>query len=102
MTDHRHAGAGVSDELVHKAGLPTGAGRGLFETSTFTCYHCQRVVINDPKRTRPRSWCKKCDHHICDGCGADYFLTGICRPFKKVVEEAQEAALKGLPFISPF
>lgn len=101
MTDNRQTPA-IADSVVLKHGLPAGAGRGLFESSTFTCHHCQKVVVNDPKRTRPRSWCKKCDHYICDGCGAQLFMTGVCRPFKKVIEEAYEAAIKGLPFVSPF
>ena len=68
MSDHRAAPA-VEDAVVLAAGLPAGAGRGLFEAPTYTCSHCQVVVIVNPKRNRERAYCRGCDHMICDSCG---------------------------------
>lgn len=96
MLDHTH-GIPMSDEMVVAQGLPVGAGRGLFEAPTYTCSHCQRIVVLNPLRNRERAWCKKCDHYICDGCGTTLAQSGICRPFKQIMDEVQMAADKGQP-----
>jgi hypothetical protein len=84
---------GVPDEMMVMAGLPVGAGRGLFEAPTYTCSHCQHVVIMNPLRTRERGYCKGCDHYLCDGCGAARAaLGGKCLTFKQIIEEEQERA----------
>lgn len=83
---------GVADDLMVAAGMPIGSGRGLFEAPTITCSHCERIVIINPLRNRERPYCRKCDHYICDFCGVTMAKTGICRPFKKIVEEVQEQA----------
>jgi predicted RNA-binding Zn-ribbon protein involved in translation (DUF1610 family) len=69
LLDHR-AATPVDDSLVIQAGLPPGAGRGVFEGKTLYCPHCGTVVVKRPDRIRPREFCKKCDHYICDHCGA--------------------------------
>lgn len=68
MSDNR-VSQGLPDEMVVPLGLPAGAGRGVFEAPTVTCAHCAAVVIINPKRTRDREYCAKCDKYICDGCG---------------------------------
>lgn len=85
---------GVPEALVHQAGFPVGAARGKFECATITCSHCQTVLIVNPLRTRPRAWCSKCDHYLCDACGMALHQTGVCRTFKQVAEEVVEAAVK--------
>jgi hypothetical protein len=99
LIDHRNAGAGVPDDVMRLAGLPAGAGRGLFEAATITCNHCQKTWAKNPLRTRPREWCKHCDHYLCEECAAVLHATGSCRPYKAVVEEAYEAALNGRPVV---
>lgn len=84
--DHRGS-PGVPDEIVQKDGLVSGAGHGLFESATFTCNHCEAVVVKNPDRSRERAWCKKCDHYICDGCGMTMHKTGLCYPFKAMVAD---------------
>lgn len=96
MLDHR-CGPPMSDETVVANGLPVGAGRGLFEAPTYTCSHCQAVVVLNPLRNRERAWCKKCDHYVCDGCGITLAQTGICKTFKQIIDEVQNAAAKGQP-----
>jgi hypothetical protein len=93
MVDHRSTD-GVADADVVKAGLPPGAGRGLFECATYTCSHCQRVVIVEPRRTRERAYCRKCDHIICDGCGVVAAQTKECKTFKAILDEQQEAVAR--------
>jgi hypothetical protein len=93
LIDHRDS-PGLPDEMVHRAGMPSGAGRGVFQADTFTCVHCCRVVLMNPLRTRDRAWCAKCDRYICDACGAAMAASGVCKPFAQVVEEIQEAASK--------
>jgi hypothetical protein len=87
MLDHRNAGGDVPDDVAMAAGLPAGAGHGLYESATYTCSHCQYVVIIEPSRTRERAYCKKCDHRICDGCGIELARTGNCRPYTQVIDE---------------
>lgn len=98
--DHRES-PGLSEAAVHGAGLPPGAGSGLFEAPTYTCSHCCRVVIVNPLRTRAREWCAKCDKIICDDCSRVMAATGECKPFKQIVEEIQEAASRQEPILIP-
>ena len=86
LIDHR-VSPGVPDALMVPQGYPVGSGRGVFESPTYTCSHCEAVVVMNPDRSRPRTWCKKCDHYICDACGAQLAATGICYPFKARVND---------------
>lgn len=93
IVDHREspgvpdnpAMAGKPDALIARSGM-------ALESATVTCCHCQVVVVLNPLRTRPRGYCQKCDRYICDSpvCHRD------CTPFERVLDQAQEAALKGL------
>lgn len=95
MLDHRSTD-GISDELVRGISpeLPPGAGQGMFEAPTITCSHCQVVVVINPARIRERAYCAKCNHYICDGCGAIKAQTGECKTFNQVIEEIQEKAAR--------
>jgi hypothetical protein len=69
-------------------GLSKGAGRGLFESPTFTCNHCEAVVVMNPDRSRARGYCRKCDHYVCDTCEARRVASGgECYPFKSMVND---------------
>jgi hypothetical protein len=86
---------GVSDDDIRSAGveLPPGAGQGLFEAPTYTCSHCQTVVVLNPRRNRERAYCRGCDHYICDNCGAIRAMNGgQCKTFKQLIDEVQEQA----------
>jgi ribosomal protein S27AE len=93
LIDNRES-PGVSPELVHQAGkageTPIVTAGQLFESATITCAHCNAVVILNPHRTRPRNYCAKCDHYVCDkpSCALE------CRPFKKVLDELYEQAVR--------
>jgi hypothetical protein len=66
-----------------------GSGGKLFESPTVTCSHCQRVVILNPDRSRPRGHCWKCDHYICDTCDERN-----CMPVRKMFAQIREDAFR--------
>lgn len=89
LIDNRES-PGVSEGLIHQSGkdAPFVRAGQMFESATVSCSHCQRIVILNPDRTRPRGYCRKCDAYICDspGCNAE------CNPFEKVIAEFIERA----------
>ena len=90
-------GSGLPDEIVVAHGLPPGAGRGLFEADCYTCSHCQRQVVMNKSRTRPRGFCSGCNKVICDECDGRYHASGHqCIPFVAFAEEVRNAAVKGV------
>ncbi len=95
IVDHRDS-PGVSESLAVAGGMPPGAGRGVFEAATYTCNHCNRVVVINPLRTRERAYCSKCDAYICDECGAVKAITFECNSMEKQIEAIQEAAIRSL------
>jgi hypothetical protein len=93
MLDHS-ATEPLPDEIVMAAGLPAGAGQGLFEADAYTCSHCQAVVVLNKDRKRERGYCKGCDHVICDTCMAAKAAGASCKTFKQMLDEIQSAAEK--------
>ncbi len=69
MIDHR-ASPGIPADIARKIGFrPEDVAEGkLFETATNTCSHCGNAYQMNRYRIRPREYCKRCDHYICDGC----------------------------------
>lgn len=86
LIDHRNS-PGVPDAIAVAAGLPIGAGQHVFEAPTYTCKHCQRIVVMNPDRKRERAYCRGCDHLICDPCGAERARTLQCRTFEQVIDQ---------------
>jgi hypothetical protein len=64
-------------------------GGKLFESATVTCSHCNRVFLRNHDRTRPRKYCSKCDHYICDWCDERE-----CMPILKMFDRIQEDAFR--------
>jgi len=94
LIDHR-CSPGVTEEMSRYTDLPVGAGRGVFESPTFTCSHCQRVVVMNPARTRSRGYCKKCDHYVCDGCESKRVKSGgVCYTYKQYLDDICEEVVK--------
>jgi hypothetical protein len=86
---------GVPAETMLSIGLPASAGQGLFESATFTCSHCEVVVVLNPDRTRERGYCRQCDHYICDGCTHKRdVLKERCYPWKARMADAIDEAIK--------
>jgi hypothetical protein len=75
---------------------PALGGKGLFEADTFTCTHCQCVVVKNKNRTRERYHCRGCNHLLCDNCAAEKIQTGICvtmvQKFDQMLERAERQA----------
>lgn len=71
------------------------------EADTYTCTHCQRVVVMNPDRKRERYKCRGCDHHICDDCAALRAAGGACKTFKQLADEILTQVEKGSPIILP-
>ena len=68
VIDHR-ASPGLTPAQV--AGFAPAVAKGeLYESAVVVCGHCDAAVILEPKRTRDRGWCPKCDRYTCDDCEA--------------------------------
>lgn len=98
MSRRRHEGYLMID---HRPGMGLGApgetplahGR-IFEAPTYTCSHCQRIVVINPLRTRERGYCPKCDHHVCDECElVRVEAGGACRSFEQLADQVLEAVV---------
>lgn len=77
------------DQRPVEAALPPGTVRH-FEADTYTCSHCERVVIVNPLRLRPRYKCKGCSHHVCDECASKVAAGEKCRTYAQFIEEQRE------------
>jgi hypothetical protein len=91
LVDHR-VSPGVPSGVMEAQGWPAGAGQGLFETATYTCAHCQYVVVMEPKRTRPRAVCLACYQRICDGCEVVRQQTLTCRSMARLIDDTLETS----------
>jgi hypothetical protein len=89
LIDNRES-PGVEDAVLAHLGLPSGAGRGLFEAATYTCSHCNVVVVLELKRTRARGFCVGCGQQICDGCAFIRTRTLTCLSMDQRITELQE------------
>lgn len=97
LIDHRF-GPGVSAEFVRASGkdAPIVKGGAVYESATVTCAHCNTVVVLNPDRQRPRNYCRKCDHYVCDNprCAE-------CRPFAELIDKLQERAHRNEVLLLP-
>jgi hypothetical protein len=101
MVDNRAAYMPVPEEMLGASNMPIGAGKGLFEAPTYTCSHCQYVVVMNPQRTREREYCRGCDSYICDGCGLLKKQGTPCKTFAQIIDEHLNAAVRGTSLIIP-
>ena len=101
MIDNRAAYMPVPEDMLRQSNLPVQAGKGLYEAPTYTCSHCQYVVIMNPLRTRDREYCRGCDSYICDGCGALKKQGAPCKTYAQIVDEQLNAAPRGTSLILP-
>ena len=68
--------------------LAPGGVTPLFESATYTCTHCERVVVMELTRTRPRYKCYGCKHLICDPCAAEKYADGgACKTYQQKLDE---------------
>jgi hypothetical protein len=85
--DHRQSPIPAKD-------LPPGVSANYFEADTYTCSHCQVVVVMNPARVRARHKCGGCNHHICDPCAARRAAGDPCKTFQQIIDEVREAVLR--------
>jgi len=92
--DHRESPGFTEAEAV-------AAGRSYligapkhFKAATFTCSHCDQVLIKNPLRTRERAHCIQCDRDICDPCGVTLKLTSVCQCQAKRINEFMAQACR--------
>lgn len=94
--DHRDSpGFTEAEARAGRFGKTMPVGSKLIQRSTITCSHCERIVILNPDRTRSRAYCPKCDHYLCDECEVTRVVTGVCKPFKQVIDEFIDDVAKG-------
>lgn len=95
--DHSNSPGFTAEEAIAGGRSSIGLRGGtVFESATITCSHCQRVVVLNPDRSRSRGYCPKCDHYVCDWCENERIRTGVCKPFKQVIDEVLTKAAKGI------
>lgn len=83
MIDHRNSpGMPKSSD---PAQVPGGQ---LWESPTVTCSHCSAVIILNPERSRPRHYCAKCDHYVCDKPGCIVECSPIRQKFERLYDQA--------------
>jgi hypothetical protein len=96
--DHRDS-PGITPNQAARIGLggvPIGKGQ-VFKTAVATCSNCQKQMILNPLRTRERFYCQKCDSYHCDECALITRVTGVCKPFRQLLDEAISAYANGKP-----
>lgn len=62
------------------------SGEGAKERDTFTCGHCNCIVIIEPNQLTFKEFCTGCMKPICDECGR---IIG-CLPFEKKIERLEQ------------
>jgi hypothetical protein len=90
LTDGQPRGLGYVEIDHRAAGAPFPTGKLHFEADTYTCRHCERVVVLNPERKRERYKCSGCNHHICDDCQALRFTGAPCKTYAQFIDELRE------------
>lgn len=93
LTDDQPRGLGYLEVDNRANDMPAGVNRH-FEADTYTCSHCQRVVVMNPQRKRERYKCNGCAHHICDDCAAQRVAGAPCKTFDQQTTELLERAAR--------
>ena len=94
LTDSEPRGLGYL-EIDHRAVCaPVAPGMRHFEADTYTCSHCQFVVVMNPARKRERYKCPGCNHHVCDDCAAKKFAGAPCKTFWQQADEVLERVVR--------
>jgi len=103
LVDHRFS-PGLPEDIARQSGYdPKQCAEGaVMEMATLTCSHCKIVYVKNDFRTRERCYCQKCDHYICDFCGAASKQPEYSHlPFDKLVDITLNLAERGIVMGSP-
>lgn len=90
VIDHSDSPGVSPADVAHVPGALAVSGGKKLEADVLTCAHCERAILLNPERARPRNHCQKCDHYICDSPSCNVG----CSPFKRVLDQAQAIAEK--------
>jgi hypothetical protein len=95
-SSHGLPGMGYLEIDQRASGVPVvGNASAHAEFDTYTCTHCNAVVVMNPQRRRERYKCMGCNHHICDGCAAEKAAGAECITMQQRYEESLKSFLKG-------
>lgn len=86
--DHRDSPGLSALDIARSPGALAAPGGVVTEADLKICSHCQRQVLLNPGRVRARAVCLKCYAYICDECETFRAATGLCVPFKQVIDVA--------------
>jgi hypothetical protein len=89
LIDHS-ASPGLTPADVAGTNIPAVGKGQIYESAVIICSHCQCAVIIEPKRTRERGWCSKCDRYLCDDCGLEMHRTLECKSVDRRIDEMLE------------
>lgn len=93
IIDHRDS-PGIPDSMAPQVAALGGVpvpGNTMVELDTWTCAHCNAVVLKNPDRTRPREVCRKCMKVVCDNHNL------WCEPFAALADAIVDGKLHKLP-----
>lgn len=95
LIDNRHGPVPLVQPLPTGETLVIAPGE-TFEAPTLTCFHCNSIVVLNPRRSRPRNWCRSCNAYICDapGCNRE------CMPIEACVDLALKYPNSGQSFLT--
>jgi transcription elongation factor Elf1 len=74
--------------------VPSCTEGKLVEAATYTCPHCNGIVVKEPKRTRERAYCYSCGENICDACGVKALSETEHKSFNKYLDEVERSAYR--------
>lgn len=92
IIDHRDSPGLSPADVAHVPGAVAVPKGTVTERDVQQCTHCQRQIVLNPLRERPRGYCPKCHHYICDTCEAIRIKTLACVPFAVVEDRALKAS----------
>lgn len=99
-SDHGTPGLGYLIIDQRGSGIPVeGATGAVIERDTYTCTHCNAVVVMNPMRKRERYRCIGCSHNICDPCAADAVAGTPCKTMQQRYEESLEVLARPALFL---
>lgn len=95
LIDNTHSPVPLTQPMGPGAGVLLIPAGQKFEAAAMTCCHCQATVILNPRRSRPRNRCAKCNAYVCDspGCNRE------CTPTQMCVDLALKHTGSGLDFL---
>lgn len=96
IIDHRDSPGVTLADVAH---IPNGAamvvpGGTFHESDILLCWHCRGRCYKNQDRVRPRGYCGKCDHYVCDRCETIRVKTGECVPWDKIIDALENQAEK--------